>query len=397
MSSQIEKQITRESVGAGSALIQTPAKVTSSSRLFFVDNLKVALIILVVLDHLAVIYGATLPFFYYLEPPKNDPLASLVLLVFVNVIQAFFMGFFFLISGYFTPGSFDRKGSTSFLKDRLLRLGIPLVVFMFVLGPIAFIGLYYWTPITTPFIGLYPYLVDVGPLWFVEMLLIFDFGYVVWRWATRNHVQHAEREVKPPSYREIGIFALALALVSYLFRIGVPIGMPTIPIFGFPSLAYLPQYLSFFILGTLAFRRNWFRTIPNSMGKVGFGVALIATILLIPLALSGGFHFLVGQGYWQSAAYALWDSTFSVGMCLALLTFFRHFLNRSGKFSRFLSRNAYTVYLLHIPLIVFLALALRWFHPEQLLKFGLAALIGLPLCFVVANLVRKIPLVSRIL
>jgi glucan biosynthesis protein C len=394
MSSQIKEQITRESVGADSALVQTPSKVTSSSRLFFVDNLKVALIILVVLHHLAVIYGAS-ALFYYLEPPKNDPLASLVLLVFVLVNQAYIMGFFFLISGYFTPGSFDHKGSTSFLKDRLLRLGIPLVVFMFVLGPIASIGLYYWTPITTPFIGLYPYLVAVGPLWFVEMLLIFDFGYVVWRWAARKHVQHAEREVKPPSYLEIGIFALALALVSYLSRIVVPLGM-SIPIFGFPTPAYLPQYLSFFILGTLAFRRNWFRTIPNSMGKVGFGVALIATILLLPLALSGGTHFL-GKGYWQSAAYALWDSTFAVGMCLALITFFRHFLNRSGKFSRFLSRNAYTVYLLHAPLIVFLALALRWFHPEQLLKFGLAALIGLPLCFVVANLVRKIPRVSRIL
>jgi fucose 4-O-acetylase-like acetyltransferase len=181
MSSQIEKRTTRESVGVDSALIQTPSKVTSSSRLFFVDNLKVALIILVVLHHLAGIYGA-IPLFYYWEPPKNDPLASLVLLVFVFVNQAFFMGFFFLISGYFTPGSFDRKGSTSFLKDRLLRLGIPLVVFMFVLGPIASIGFYFWTPITTPFIQLYPNLIGVGPLWFVAMLLLFDFGYVIWRY-----------------------------------------------------------------------------------------------------------------------------------------------------------------------------------------------------------------------
>jgi surface polysaccharide O-acyltransferase-like enzyme len=394
MSSQIEEQIARASVATDGIPIQTPSKVTSNSRLFFVDHLRVALILLVVLHHLAVIYGAS-ALFYYLEPPKNDPLASLVLLGFVLINQAYFMGFFFLISGYFTPGSFDRKGSNSFLKDRLLRLGIPLLFFMFILGPIASFGLYYWTPIKTSFIGLYPYLVGVGPLWFVEMLLIFDFGYVVWRWATRNHTWDAEREVRPPNYLEIGIFALALALVSYLFRIVIPMGM-SVPILGFPTPAYIPQYLSFFILGTLAFRRDWFRTIPNSMGKVGFGVALIATIILLPLALSGGAHFL-GKGYWQSAAYALWDSTFAVGMCLALITFFRHFLNRTGKFSRFLSRNTYTVYLIHAPLIVFLAIALRLFHPEQLIKFGVAALIGLPLCFLVANLVRKIPLVSRIL
>lgn len=102
MSSQIEEQPTRESISADSALIQTPSEVTSSSRLFFADHLRVALTILVVLHHLAVIYGAS-ALFYYLEPPKNDPLASLVLLVFVLFNQAYFMGFFFLISGYFTP------------------------------------------------------------------------------------------------------------------------------------------------------------------------------------------------------------------------------------------------------------------------------------------------------
>jgi len=99
----------------------------------------------------------------------------------------------------------------------------------------------------------------------------------------------------------------------------------------------------------------------------------------------------------QSAAYALWDSTFSVGICLALLTFFRRFLNRQSRFSCFLSRQAFTVYIIHIPIIVLLALALRGIHLELLLKFALAALIGLPLCFSIAFLVRKIPFASRIL
>ncbi len=40
------------------------------------------------------------------------------------------MGCLFLISGYFTPGSYDRKGPKRFPKDRLLHLGIPLLVFL---------------------------------------------------------------------------------------------------------------------------------------------------------------------------------------------------------------------------------------------------------------------------
>jgi glucan biosynthesis protein C len=392
------EQTTRESIGADTTLIQTPPKATSSSRLFFADHLRVAMTIMVVLHHLAVIYGAN-GLFYYEEPPRNDPLASLVLRVFLTINQAYFMGFFFLIAGYFTPGSFDHKGSASFLKDRLWRLGIPLVVFLLVLSPIASIGLYYWTNITTPLVWLYPGLLilgyAVGPLWFVEMLLLFDFGYVAWRRVTRTHALPAKREVKPPSYLAVGLFVLALVLASYLLRIVVPLGA-FLPILGLPTPAYLPQYLSFFILGVIAFRRDWLRTIPNAKGKVGFGVALVATILLLPMALGGGAD-ANGNGHWQSAVFALWDSTFAVGMCLGLLTFFRRFFNRSGRVSRFLSRHAFTVYIVHPPIIVLLALALRGIHPEQLLKFGLAAIIGVPLCFAVAYLVRKIPLASRIL
>jgi len=381
-------------------MIQPPSKATSSSRLFFADHLRVALTILLVLHHLAVMYGANAPF-YYVEPPSSkDPLAFLLLLVFVLVNQAYFMGFFFLIAGYFTPGSFDRKGPAAFLKDRLLRLGIPLVVFLLVLNPIASIGIYQmpaaWTGITTPFTWQqYPRLIGVGPLWFVEMLLIFDLGYAAWRWLTRNQALPAQREARSPSYLAVGVFVLALALASYLLRIVVPLGAYT-PILGFPTPAYLPQYLSFFLLGVIAFRRDWLRTIPGSMGKVGFGVALLATILLLPLALSGKTAFL-GNGHWQSAVYVLWDSTFSVGMCLGLITFFRRFFNHQTRLGRFLSRHAFTVYIIHAPVIVLLALALRGIHPEQLLKFSLAALVGVPLCFVVAFLARKIPFASRIL
>jgi fucose 4-O-acetylase-like acetyltransferase len=152
------------------------------NRLFFVDNLRAMLMILVVLHHLAVIYGANTPF-YYMEPAYQDILALLVLVIFQLINQAYFMGFFFLISGYFTPGSFDHKGPASFLKDRLLRLGIPTLVFMFVLNPIASIGIYQMpaslTGITTPLTWQqYPKLIGFGLMWFAIMLLIFDIGYV---------------------------------------------------------------------------------------------------------------------------------------------------------------------------------------------------------------------------
>jgi glucan biosynthesis protein C len=230
----------------------------------------------------------------------------------------------------------------------------------------------------------------------VLMLLFFDTGYAAW-WAVRGkRAPEPESEPGPPSYPAIVAFILALALSSYLIRIVWPLGTYVL---GFPTLAYLPQYLSFFVLGTVAVRRDWLRTIPASMGKLGLALALGATLILLPLALlSGGTSFpFLGGGHWQSAAYALWDSTFAVGWSLALITFFRARLNRPGWLGTLLSQHSYTVFITHAPIITFLAIALRDLQLEHLLKFGLVAIIAVPLCFAAAFLVRKIPLAARIL
>ena len=390
------------------------AATGKTSRLFFIDHLRAALVILVVLHHVALVYGASVEGFYYLEPPLTDPLAFLVLLVFVLFNQAWFMGAFFLLAGCFTPGSFDRKGPGSFLKARLRRLGIPIILFYFVLNPISRMG--WWlmpaslTGITTPPTWqAYPRLLGLGPLWFVAMLLIFSFGYAAWRMLTRNRTSSSMSRSSPPSYLRIGIFILALALVSYLVRIIVPIG-EEVSLFGdflsFPTIAYLPQYLSFFVLGTVASRHNWFQTLPNSMGKVGFVTAVVAAVALFPIAFISLLISIenasqqlppFGYGTWQSAVYTLWDSIFAVGMVLAVIALFRRFFNGQGRFGTFLSQHSYTVYVIHIPIVVFLAYALRGIELAPLLKFGMAAVIVVPTCFAVAYIVRKIPGVSRVL
>jgi glucan biosynthesis protein C len=93
----------------------------------------------------------------------------------------------------------------------------------------------------------------------------------------------------------------------------------------------------------------------------------------------------------------MWDSTVSVGLCLGVIVLFRRFLNLPGQLGSYMSRHSYTVYIIHAPIIVFLAVLLKGINLEHLLKFGLAAVIGVPLCFSISYLVRKIPLASRIL
>lgn len=377
-----------------------------TSRLTFVDHLRAALVTLVVLHHVALIYGAGAPF-YYVEPPLTDPLAYLVLLAFGVFNQAWFMGALFLLAGYFTPGSYDRKGPGSFLKGRLVRLGIPLLAFFFVLGPLSATA--YWqmpaelTGITEPLTWqAYPFLWGMGPLWFVALLLIFDFGYAGWRLLVGKRTPAESGPPSTPSYAGIALFVLALALASYLMRRVIPMGQEVLD---FPTLSYLPQYLSFFILGMVASRHDWLRTIPASMGIVGLVAAGLAAVLLFPLAVSGRLFSLeiadpaafVGHGTWQSAVYALWDSIFAVGVGLAALTLFRGLFGRTSAFGRFLSRQSYAVYVLHTPLIILLAVVLKELQLAPLAKFALVATLSVPLCYLVAFLVRRLPFASRIL
>lgn len=391
---------------------ETIRRVARAGRLYFVDNLRTGLVIMVVLHHIALVYGASLPGYYYVEPPFAEPMAFSALLIFALFNQAWFMGAFFLLAGYFTPRSYDRKGFGHFLGARFLRLGIPLLFFYFVLSPIAFIGYFLMpaelTGITAPlswqsFWATYPEIIGMGPLWFAALLLIFSLGYAGWRGMYEDDEVEMAQTGRSPGYLALILFILALALLSYLMRVIVPLGQS---VWQFPTLAYLPQYLSFYVLGIIAYRRDWFRSLSGTMGAVGFVLAIAAAVVLFPLAFSGQWFSLeltealdnaMGAGHWQSAVYALWDSTFAVGLTLASLTLFRSLFNGQGRLGRFLAAHGYTVYIIHIPIVVFLTYALRDVALGSLPKTVLAAAIIVPVCYAVAYVVRKLPLADRVL
>jgi peptidoglycan/LPS O-acetylase OafA/YrhL len=337
-------------------------------RLYFADNLRAWMVILVVLQHLGEIFG---------------------LYLFLMLNQAYFMGLLFLLSGYFTPGSYERKGPGKFLMGRLLGLGIPTLAYVFVISPLEVWGSH---QITHKPIGN---LFALDQMWFVVMLLVFDLGYLAWRTIVKNRPERlADDAPTKLTFPKVALFTLALAAASYLLRIAIPYG---IPVLEFPSLGYLAQYLSFFLIGMLAFRQGWLRSIPGSLGQLGFVLAVLATVILFPTAVFiGSGSTWIGYGSWQSAIFALWDSIFAVGISLAMITFFRRFLDGGKKFGRFLSQHSFAVYVIHVPVIVFLMLALSDLQTATLLKFGLAAVVCLPVCFGIAWLIQKIPYIKKI-
>src|SRR5450759_5092359 len=110
------------------------------NRLLFIDNIRILLILLVILVHLAITYGAPVGSWYYHEG-KPGMIENVFYICFLGISQSFFMGFFFMLSGYFTPGSYDKKGAWHYFKDRLIRLGIPLLFYIIFIDPLMIYAL----------------------------------------------------------------------------------------------------------------------------------------------------------------------------------------------------------------------------------------------------------------
>jgi len=374
-------------------------------RLPFIDNLRWVMIMLVVSMHSAVTYSH-LGGWYYKEDPAPAPLMTLGFATYQVFLQAFFMGFLFLLAGYFVPGAYDRKGLGRFLRDRAVRLGIPALIYMLVIQPLNVQGLlrsYY--DITTPFPEAYWHYVrslrfvgQSGPMWFTVALLIFCLFYGLARLIGRG--QPAKAALAPlPGHLHVIALGLLMALCTFLVRIVQPMGTNILNM----QLCYFSQYILLFSVGLLAWRRNWLLRIPYAFGMKWFTLALTVGVagwfaIAIPVFQAHAVAQLSGGVTWQSAAFSLWESFFCLGVCLGLTVWFREKFNRQGRLTQWLSDNCFAVYMFHPPVLIAVTLALQGWAAPKPLKFLTTTVLGVVLTYLASSLVlRRIPLLRRVL
>ncbi len=392
--------------------VTAEAKPKAASRLFFIDNIRVYLTILVLLHHLMITYAGT-GNFYYTEG-RQDLGTRLFGSFFCAMDQAYFMGLFLLVAAYFVPGSFDRKGAWRFIKDRLIRLGIPLAVFSWVINPLfIYTGLVLSQNLQIPFWSYFPGeyfktepLIGAGPLWFVETLLIFTLVYALWRLVAPSRavdaspLQEAPTKTSFPSNRAIAIFALLLGLAGFIVRIVFVADQYNFKPLNL-QLPFFAQYIALFVLGLIAFRRNWLLGLSDQAGRLWLRIAALLMLVWPPMMVALGAMedetLFKGGLHWQSLVFSLWEAFFCMAMCIAVTYVFRRYLNTRGRVSQFLVPNAYTAYIIHAPIIVTLAFAIRDVDAYPLLKWVVVALVAVPLCFVLGDLIRKLPYTERVL
>lgn len=372
-----------------------PTQDAPPTRLVFVDNLRVLLTVLVVAHHAAQPYGPTGG-----EWPIFNSERAAILGSFFAVNAAFFMGLFFFISGYFLPAAGDRKSAKQLLYSRLRRLGIPIVFFALVIFP-PVLYLLANPPVSFPtfFIELYVNQreIEVAHLWFLMHLLFYALGYVLWK---QFFSKRQLSMIEVPGHGLIFAYLLSLSLVTFLVRIEYPIDR-WIHLFGFlpTEVAHLPQYASLFIFGIMAYRHNWLRRMPTSRGLTWLGIGCSAGLLRYVYSLAHASLALptltaTGGLNWRAFVWSCWEATICIGLCIGLLILFRERLNVQGKLLRVLSDNAYAVYLIHLLIILYIQFVIADIPIGPLAKFGLVLFIGVPLCFGLSALLRRIRLVK---
>src|SRR5512132_3261869 len=167
---------------------EPPVSKLRRERVAYLDNLKLLLVAVIIAGHGALAYGDLESAWPYQDVQEVElaGVTNVALSAVVLPAALFAMGLFFLISGLVTPGSVARKGPRTFARDRLIRLGVPLLVWTLVLWPGAIWVSHLAAGDSESFwaeLGDDEPTLDTGPMWFVAVLLLYSLAYAAWRYC----------------------------------------------------------------------------------------------------------------------------------------------------------------------------------------------------------------------
>ena len=337
-------------------------------RLYYLDNLKVCLTVLVIMHHASQAYGDGGDWAY---TPSNPAEFMPWIWHFFSTNAAFFMGLYFFISGYFVPRSFDKQGSKQFIQKKMLRLGIPLL----------FMG---------AIISVLTGKLEIGHMWFVESLLVFCLIYAL----IRKWVSPIDKTCNSkPTIIGLLIISLLMGVGSYFIRQVSPQDHWIWP-FGIIPLPMEPahylQYVMMFVMGVLAYRFQWLNKMSNGTGF---------TTLLIGVALAVG-NYLRDGGAWNDFVwqwFGIYESLMCVFISFGLIWLFREFVSGTSRLWQWCAAQSYGAYVFHLLLMIVLQNIVDSIWMGAFGKFLFIGIVTTILSFGLTWIVRMIPGVKRVL
>lgn len=394
--------------------INRPAVATTAKFNVAVGYLRAFIVALVVAHH------SVLAYHQYAPPPPASLLAQprfweafpvvdaqrwSGFSLFVGFNDVFFMSLMFFLSGLFVWHGLTSKGSAKFLRDRLLRLGLPFLVAAGFVAPLAYYPAYLQSTAHTGFwkewlaLGQWP----AGPAWFVWVLLVFDCIAALLFVVAPKWGETLGRFTTGVSPRPVVFFAM-LAGISALVYIPMALIFTPMDWTGFGPFVFqtsrILHYLAYFLIGAgvgaaglgsglLApdgkLARRWPVWVTSALAA--FGVTVVVTIIgLTTHAQSRAWAAAMDAGFVLSCAAS----------GLAFLAVFVRFARSRSRLFDSLSANSYGIYLVHYAFVSWLQYALLPASLPGVVKGAVVFLGALGLSWGSAAAMRRIPAVARV-
>ncbi len=350
---------------------------------------------------------------------QSDPMRWLGFDLVVLFNDSYFMAFMFFISGLFVRDSLMRKGSTIFLRDRAWRLGVPYLVSVFVLIPIAYYPTFlrYHLPGTTDFnflhfwwrtltIGPWP----SGPAWFLWVLLAFNaLAAVIWAVAPRV-IETLGRQILAARNRPMLAFVvfLIVSVAAYLpmhLAFGddtwLELGRFPLPIQTSRILLYAAYFFAGVGVGAVDLRAGLLAEngALASRWRVWLASALVFYVAILVLVYAHHnwvVNFESPPLLWR-ASYGLAFATYSAAMAFLVSALFLCFAESGWRLLDALRPSAYGVYLVHYIFIIWLQYAVHDYSFPAVVKFAIVFAGTLSMSWGLTVMLRKIPLVARMI
>ena len=326
-----------------------------------IDNLKAVLVAWVIGGHAFLGYAAMggWPYDEVAETTLPSTLEFLLEIV-IGPTALFVIGTFFFLSGLLAPHSLAQHGPGAFVRQRLLRLGLPWLLFTLLIWPLMMWAAHRAAgdplPIWQALQARQPFL-DSGPLWFVQILLYVSLAHALLSWIVQRHDFH------PRVALTLVTAALAIAATSFIIRLWFPARSQQILDL---HVWQWPQCIGLYALGVLFASENWAQNVPRRAARRGGIAVLLAIVLGAGVMAILGISDLkrddgpfLGGWHWQALGLDVVEATLVVGGSVWLLAWAQRWLtSRAVRLTR-VARSAYLAYLLQVPALISLEIAGR--------------------------------------
>jgi glucans biosynthesis protein C len=407
----------RAAVKPASARTQTTDKQRSQSSVAL-SNLRGLVIIIVVAFHsfsayLGSVSSTIIPFdhppFLWQAFPIVDNHRWFGFDIFCAFQDIYLMSLMFFLSAVFSWPSLSRKGERRFLQDRFQRLGPPFLFGVIILMPIALYPAYRVRAVDPSFYAYLRHYLALpfwpnGPMWFLWQLLALTVAAsalhrFVPHWIDRLYQWSSSAAFHPGRYLlALGLVAtfayvpLALVFTPWSWAARGPFGLQ----FSRPLL-----YIVFFLAGLAVGARGYERGLlaPDGMlvRRWSVWLALALTIPVLWMGLTAlsmqenggpvGLRVMIGVSF----AFACTSG------CLAALSGCLRFAKTRSRVLESLSSNAFGIYVLHYPLVVWLQYALLGVALLAVMKAAFVLCAALLLAWALAVAIGSVPMGSSLI